>query len=273
MTVSTVYDTDDALRGLLAVILDPASDSDHARLVYADRCDELGLGERAEFIRVQVELAKYQPTVVDYCLFPRKVRQGPPRNPNVLHVIEIDLADYEPCGFCPPCDLRRRERELLGPRWGDWLGPAVADGAVCLNLNPFGPGETNGWLGVSYGRGFVESVVCTAADWERHADAILAAHPVREVRLTTIGLPVWGPLRYRPKAGVIYDRWPFTVILRGTEPELLDVPLGLITQAPFDPSALTDAIRAERERIMGEVIARSLADRAPFVFGDESTDE
>lgn len=34
-------------------------------------------------------------------------------------------------------------------------------------------------------RGFVESVTCTAADWMQHADAILAAQPLRQVTLTT----------------------------------------------------------------------------------------
>jgi uncharacterized protein (TIGR02996 family) len=40
-------------------------------------------------------------------------------------------------------------------------------------------------VGGAWSRGFVESVTCTAADWLAHADAILAAHPVVEVRLTT----------------------------------------------------------------------------------------
>lgn len=34
-------------------------------------------------------------------------------------------------------------------------------------------------------RGFIESVTCTAADWLKHADAILAQHPVQNVTLTT----------------------------------------------------------------------------------------
>ena len=35
-------------------------------------------------------------------------------------------------------------------------------------------------------RGFVEHVTCLAADWLAHGDAIIAAHPVRRVRLTTV---------------------------------------------------------------------------------------
>lgn len=34
-------------------------------------------------------------------------------------------------------------------------------------------------------RGFFTEVTCTAADWLTHADALTAAHPVREVTLTT----------------------------------------------------------------------------------------
>lgn len=179
---ATAVPTDPTLAGLLRAVLAEPGD-DFARLVYADAMEERGEADRSEFVRVQCRLAALPDEI-------GRVRQHEHRAQSYAG------GHMNPAYFCPLCnretdllqeayDLRRREQELLGPRWGDWLGPAVADGAVCLNLNPFGPGETNGWLGVSYGRGFVESVVCTAADWLRHADAILVAHPVREVTLTT----------------------------------------------------------------------------------------
>lgn len=47
---------------------------------------------------------------------------------------------------------------------------------------PAAPGRCGQW---EFCRGFVESVECTAADWIAHGDAILAAHPVTKVTLTT----------------------------------------------------------------------------------------
>ena len=52
---------------------------------------------------------------------------------------------------------------------------------------------------VDWGRGFIESLACTAADWIAHADAILAAHPVQEVRLTT--WPGWRCVAERADKG------------------------------------------------------------------------
>ena len=37
-----------------------------------------------------------------------------------------------------------------------------------------------------WSRGFISAVTCTAADWLAYADEILAAHPVREVTLTSL---------------------------------------------------------------------------------------
>lgn len=177
---------DVTLTGLLKTIL-AEPDSDFARLAYADRCDELGLCERAEFIRVQVELAKL------------KAEFAPP------------IGDRHSYGECHDAgtrmmDLRRRERELWGylPRQNGVLR-AMSDElpgwAVLLGGQDDGSNLTHHYPWAFVRRGFVEQVTCTAADWERHADAILAAHPAREVTLTTRPddiqwLPRW------------MDRWP-----------------------------------------------------------------
>lgn len=65
---------------------------------------------------------------------------------------------------------------------------------------PFGAGsfalggklQSPSWcIGVTLRRGFFESITCTAADWLAHGDAILAEHPVTEVRLTTLPTYEW----------------------------------------------------------------------------------
>jgi uncharacterized protein (TIGR02996 family) len=139
--------TDATLAALLRDVLD-APDDDGARLRYADRLDELGDPERAEFIRVQCRRSSEEEEIE---------RRGWSRQEE-----DIRLA----------C-LRRREGELHQGRWQKWVGlplPFVARRDVHFHFR----------------RGFVKEVTLTAADWLTHADAILAAHPVREVRLTEL---------------------------------------------------------------------------------------
>lgn len=155
-------DTLDAL--LAAVLADP--DNDTVRLAFADALDEAAerTGEpvpvpRAEFVRVQVEIARRWPEVVT------PFGSGPGMTCR-------DVPDYNA--------LRERADELLaGPK------PAIFSQEVVW----FNSGDgTETWrllFRPVWRRGFVESVACSAADFLRHADALLAAHPVREVTLTT----------------------------------------------------------------------------------------
>jgi uncharacterized protein (TIGR02996 family) len=135
---------------LAAILAEP--DDDGPRLVYADWLEEHGEPARAEFVRVQLALAGPCPLAGAGCL-----RQST-------------------CEHCWP--LRRREGELLEARapsgWLnrlEWVGPVLAPHA-----------HGGSWV-VPFRRGFVESVACTAADWLAHADGILAAQPVEQVRL------------------------------------------------------------------------------------------
>lgn len=69
---------------------------------------------------------------------------------------------------------------------------------------------------VEFRRGFVDSVTCTAADWERHGAAIRATQPVTRVVLTTTPpLNDWGPLSLwdeefpgRQEMEFRHARWP-----------------------------------------------------------------
>lgn len=119
-----------------------------------------GLAERAEFIRVQCELASG----------PRGCRCQPYRCNNT------DNTDPE-TGCEVYQKLWRRERELFAQsdvtrRWFGPAWPLTVAGA-----------RWDGYLNW-FRRGFIESVTCPAADWLSHGDAIFAAHPVRVVRLT-----------------------------------------------------------------------------------------
>lgn len=176
---------------LVAIIAAP--DDDTPRLVFADWLQERGEDARAEFIRVQCELARLRNTKV-----PRKVRQEPrrckscgqwyggtgkcgcergDRRSAILTRLEQDRR-----GRLAWKDwLEARERELEGGHQQDWV--AGLEGLY----------GTGGW---NFTRGFVAHVTCTAAWWLAHADALHwhpsqgrpcpeTAQPLEKVTLTT----------------------------------------------------------------------------------------
>jgi uncharacterized protein (TIGR02996 family) len=179
---------DDTLRGLLQqIVTHPADDT--VRLVYADRLDELGEGARAEFIRVQCEVAKHSIYVDDYKNCRNCDGSG-------------DVGDYHASRRCRWCngtgkedyvtfekvrELRRRERELLfackpqGINSGIlWLPfrPLTAqmkdesDCSVAVGLRT----KTTLDSEFRYRRGFIYSLTCSAEDFLKHAD-VLVWHP------------------------------------------------------------------------------------------------
>jgi uncharacterized protein (TIGR02996 family) len=154
---------DDLLRAILA---DPADDG--ARLAYADWLEEEGQTERAEFVRVQCELARID------------------REEDAWHrpyVVNGERVTPEPWGT-----LRRREGELLE-------SPCVPGGKTNREwwFSPFDeageevPGDFGGsWRRLfewEFLRGFIESVTCSCADWLAHGPAVVASQPVTAVRL------------------------------------------------------------------------------------------
>jgi uncharacterized protein (TIGR02996 family) len=75
-----------------------------------------------------------------------------------------------------------------------------------------------GW---NWSRGFIDYLACPAADWLAHGDAIAAAHPVRQVRVTTwpsvAAVNEWEQSRYGRSSPfgfygsvkeLFADRWP-----------------------------------------------------------------
>jgi uncharacterized protein (TIGR02996 family) len=130
--------------GILADILAHPGD-DTPRLVYADWLEESGEGERAEFIRAQIELAA--------CPEPDgRCRCGKPA-----------------CRWCP---IQWRVARLLLERSLSWLD------RPCMDLESATAGRA-----CHYRRGFVEAVRCTLDGWKAHGPDIVRAHPVREVSI------------------------------------------------------------------------------------------
>lgn len=243
----------------IRTILD-SPDDDGPRLVYADWLEECGETDRAEFIRVQCELAKllgsrlyitpdddgdrgmlyalegsWQVWVrgdveakvgdrvnvtknrdgrepVDFLnirVSEIEVRAGSSNNSTILVVTE----DSESSKSRRPGQLRRRERELLELHIGEWTDglpeslvarecPACAEGGIAdpeTNVIECGRCDSTGLIAdcdsIEFRRGFIEDVNCDWPTWSAHADAILAAHPVRTVRLTTEPVIAFGPIQ------------------------------------------------------------------------------
>lgn len=129
-----------------------------------------GFTERAEFIRLQCRIASIQRTCL--CGACVKLRGGGQHHNGPCAVDQE--RDELPDGTSRQALLRRRERELLhanvpGKPWltraYEWFNPT-------------------GIKSFDYRRGFVESVTCSAADWETHGDAITATQPVQSVTFT-----------------------------------------------------------------------------------------
>jgi uncharacterized protein (TIGR02996 family) len=190
-------------QALLATIFATPED-DAPRLIYADWLDEHGQPERAEFIRVQCELAREKPAYIivvagnrqQFLDWQRSVlSEHYPHSRGLLRLVIPATREEHLIGL-RNCDIvrtgtwgqnpiahndrlkicerpgRMRERELLAA--ADeyiWAGKAVSR---CFLTKPF-----------SWRRGFIESGDCRAANWILDADAILATHPVQEVRLVT----------------------------------------------------------------------------------------
>jgi uncharacterized protein (TIGR02996 family) len=165
-------------RGALLATVIAAPHDDLVRLAYADLCEERGDDTRAEFIRVQIELAR---------------------------VGEVALPDGT-TGMrtgCPEDDrqeraLRRREREMLDDavNWRAWLADlyaitgrsAISDMDYCSD----GPGS----FAVRFRRGFVAEISLPCDAWLVHGPGLVRAAPLERVTLggKTPYSPAWEAL-------------------------------------------------------------------------------
>ncbi len=177
----------------LAAIIEHA-DEDWPRLQFADWLEEHGQPERAEFIRVQCEIAELRLNEIpphpncDCC---EAGSMAPHKKwcKSDQWVLKYLSRQYK--GDC----LRRRERELwavaadeamqldeplwgIMPRWhiAGWSPNQLHLVKLCVESHPE--------IHVLYRHGFVECVSCTTDDWLTHGPALVRAAPLREVRLT-----------------------------------------------------------------------------------------
>lgn len=158
---------------LQAIFEHPADDA--VRLVYADWLEENGDCERAEFIRVQVELARLDDEL-EACRCDREPR---PR---------LAWCDRCQAAHAAVVDLGRREGELLygthpcsfSNWWGWAAGPLHAAYNEATEAVGQGDGEPEevDW---DYCRGFVERVRLPLQAWLDHGPALVAAHPLTRV--------------------------------------------------------------------------------------------
>lgn len=149
---------------LLAAVI-AAPDDDAPRLILADWYEENGEPERAEFVGAQIAEYRLTERLAELPI------PGPQEETNRL------------------AWLMSRSRELLNDHdyWDCLPFPSYP---LLVGVPPAG---RNGRL---FRRGFVESVTLSAAAWMEHGDALLAAHPVTEVRLTTLPEPVFYPPKW-----------------------------------------------------------------------------
>lgn len=156
---------------LAAIIREPAEDA--PRLVYADLLDEAGEAERAEFIRVQIELAGLNPSREDHDwdLYARAAG--------------IKYKCLATCEKCSRERLQARETEILGAHLG-WFPESMipcfsGDGRISVGGKPNGFGPP---IFFRFARGFVSEVRAPLSVLMAHLPAIARAHPVTRVELT-----------------------------------------------------------------------------------------
>lgn len=150
-----------------------APDDDAPRLIAADWWQERGEDARAEFVRIQVELAR-----CPKC-------KGTGSRPNPATVGDGTQARTVMCcsGRMSKA-LRKRERELLTltNRWA-WAGQPLGD--LNNQVRPEYHTEDPSGFMWDFHRGFIESVACTARGWIAYGDDVVAREPVTVVTLTT----------------------------------------------------------------------------------------
>jgi uncharacterized protein (TIGR02996 family) len=191
MTPDSVYDHPEYRTWIATIAAN--HDEDVPRLMCADWLTDHGEDDRAEFIRVQCELA---------------------RTPKVVHYAERHgktLSDYrcEWCnslfGFpsdepfilmCPKCKEGRtsvrQKTQYAESTWGLnnreqelWKSlhflPETVGAWTTLGV----PANYSSQFSAGLRRGFVERITGPTLNWLTHADAITPYHPVKRVKLTT----------------------------------------------------------------------------------------
>ena len=178
--------TDSTAARLLQAILDDPDD-DAVRLIYADWLEEIGQEERAEFIRVQIELRKHEQQAAWLENMPAAAWTGSEEEGRLLRRLEPLLKRHRELCKKHVTDCQTWSREFVkGVLGSNWLSLSAA--------------WQWGWS-----NGFIEQIECPTADWVAHADQITAAHPIRAVRMTDNAIG-WVTNRGQDEAG---DFWEY----------------------------------------------------------------
>lgn len=186
---------------------------DTPRLAFADWLEENEEPERAEFIRLQITLARQEleiicggcgkKIVVDervcdgcVCNSPRGCNHGVVPQ----HVCTCDECDPEKTGSVREGPLRRRERNLLEANRSDWFMLHFRFVGFGENLplswwpdwKPYAEDEsTEAGPRIEGGlsRGFVSNILLPFAMFQAHHKAIFREQPIERVAITD--MPIW----------------------------------------------------------------------------------
>lgn len=181
--------THDAL--LAAVLANPQDDV--VRAAYADHCRENGQEELADFIEVQLELAK----------LPTEPKKGAEVGSADWHVLGMhESTILPPRQSCRWCDLRRSECRLWQTvdkkRFAPWHDDLIVFSSHASAVAKFRLDERGSQVVVR--RGFVAEVRCSLADWYGIGPDVVNSCPVDRVVmtdrwsspvLTSSGRPSW----------------------------------------------------------------------------------
>lgn len=213
MLVVHNYQSDWEYVALLAgVLAEPAEDA--PRLVLADFLQEQGEEARAEFIRVQCELANPQEILI-------------PFDETGMY---LDLSRTTGTTQERACWLRARERELIdqcGYGWcdgllgADWKTQGHAKGPnprAVVTFRHRDNLECTSSFTFDFVRGFVAELTCTAADFLAHGDAITATHPIERVAITRLTFGTYDDLRIPGGRWDVRDRADTEAYLKGMWP-------------------------------------------------------
>lgn len=161
---------------LAGVLANPADDV--PRLVMADWLDEHDEPKRAEFIRVQCELARLPAELLNAC----------------------DEACRPPLfEGCPQRALRRREHRLFSDYWREpgWGGGLLSESFRTTIFRRTFDGRTDQCALVS--RGFVGEIRLPLSAFLAHAADIFRRHPVEQVVISDAGADIRGEKTDSPR--------------------------------------------------------------------------
>lgn len=159
---------------LADIIANPTDDV--PRLIFADWLEERGEPERANFIRVQCELAKDEKQKCAH----RWVIDLPVEINSKVYLLPANTN----CGLCRWCLLKKREEELQVKNVLNWVQkdfPWLVKDWTLTNTHWFICGE-------KFRRGFVAEATMSCADWLRYGERLSQETPLEKVTLTHLNV-------------------------------------------------------------------------------------